>query len=77
MHIADTLSRAFLTNNPEAENCDDVFNIHETFVRKTWENVKMITDHEMEESESQRQEIRSETRNDEELDSEWLARQRK
>ena len=35
MYIADTLSRAFLTNNPETKNCEDVFTMRETLVTRT------------------------------------------
>lgn len=68
MYIADTLSRAFLKNNYESENCEDVFSMHEATIRKTWEKVTMTTDHALEGSERQLYEIRPATGNDEEID---------
>ena len=67
MYIADTLSRAFLKTNSETESCEDVFSMREATIRKTWEKVKMTTDLALEGSERQLHEIRSATRNDEEL----------
>ena len=79
MYIADTLSRAFLKTNSESENSEDVFSMREATIIKTWEKVKKTTGHTLEGSKGQLHEIRSATRNDEELQEEidigWLTRQ--